>query len=362
MEAHAAAAVPGATSAHGGRAPLARLARWLRSGETPQPRDAEDAAALVAAARAQRLAPLLFTAVRGRTGWTATALEELRESHHGSFAEGARHLDLAGRLLGVLAAAGVRVLPMKGVALLQRAYASPADRPMGDVDLLVLDGWREAVAALAGASFEVEGRADHAWTYRDPQGAEHRAAPRRDLVSGPVRPGRRRRLGAQRRAVGPQLPRGAATEDLLVQLALHAAFQHGAVLTLCQYLDFKRLLASEPIDAVACRQIASRSGAEAALGVSLAVADALVGVPEGAALRDWGLSLAPSGLRRWLDGRLTDPTWFLPPRPVPLLRLRWGLAAGRRRALLAGTLAPEEPPGAAERSRGRARIFGSNVE
>ena len=42
----------------------------------------------------------------------------------------------------------------------------------------------------------------------------------------------------------PELP---SAEDLLVQLAAHAAFQHGLWLHLVQYLDFSRLL-SRPLD------------------------------------------------------------------------------------------------------------------
>jgi hypothetical protein len=334
---------PGSTVADVTRHPLSRLADWLRTGEPPHPSDPADAEALVAAARVQRVAPLLFAAVQGAPGWTDPTLRLLRDDHHAAFATGARRLHLARRLLESLERAGVRALPMKGVAVVERAYGSLAERPMGDVDLLVLGGWGDAVAVMASEGLRMKERGDHAWSFQTGDGQtvelHHSVTSCPGLFPLDA-------AGVWARSVvstGRTLPRGPSAEDLLVHLGLHAAFQHASILTLSQYLDFKRLFAAEPIDAAACRHTAEATGSAAALGVSLAVADALVGVPGSAPLRAWALGKAPEGLRHWLQRRLADQDWFLPPRVVPFLRLRWGLSAGRRRAFLAGTLLPEEP-------------------
>jgi len=321
---------------------LLRLARWLRTGEPPRPSDAADAEALAGAAGVQRVAPLLFTSVQGAAGWTDANLR-LREAHHTAFAAGARRLHLARQLLESLERAGVRALPMKGVALVERAYGSLAERPMGDVDILVLGPWSDAVEVVEGEGLRREARGDHAWTFRagDGQAVElHHSVTSCPGLFPLDGEGLWVRSAA---APGRTLPRGPSAEDLIVQLGLHAAFQHASILTLGQYLDFKLLFAAEAVDAAACRSIAEASGAGGALGISLAVADALVGVPESAPLRDWAMAKLPSHLRRWLARRVADPSWFLPPRAVPFLRLRWGLSAGRRRAFLQGTLLPEEP-------------------
>jgi hypothetical protein len=143
--------------------------------------------------------------------------------------------------------------------------------------------------------------------------------------------------------VVPRLP---APEDLLVQLALHAAFQHGLVLTLGQYQDFARVIASGAIDGERLSEAARAAAAGPALAASLAAADALFGLELDGGVRARVLEPRPRGLEAWLSRALDDPAgWFLTPRPVPLARVRWGLCRGRRLQLLARTLSPP-PPGA----------------
>src|SRR5262249_33273940 len=50
-------------------------------------------------------------------------------------------------LVARLAAAGVRVAPIKGLAYAKTLYGSPAERPMTDVDLLIAGGGERSAAA-----------------------------------------------------------------------------------------------------------------------------------------------------------------------------------------------------------------------
>jgi len=127
-----------------------------------------------------------------------------------------------------------------------------------------------------------------------------------------------------------------------VQLALHAAFQHGLALSLVQWLDFRRLLEREPIDASRLRAVAAASRAEVPLGAALLAAEAVVKAPVPSPLRP----PLPASLRRWLEPRLVEPLAFVGPSEAPLGRVRWELLAGRRVELLWRTLVlPETPDG-----------------
>lgn len=128
------------------RAPEAELERplaaLLRDGALPWPgagAGGEDGTALLDAAEAHRLVPLLHAAVAaGRgPGWPARAREALAARAR---AEAARDLRRGHALRTVLAAlheARVPVLVFKGAALAHTAYASPEHRPRCDGDLLV---------------------------------------------------------------------------------------------------------------------------------------------------------------------------------------------------------------------------------
>jgi hypothetical protein len=93
----------------------------------------------------------------------------LRQAHRAAAFRGEQQLDLLRRARSLLAAAGVRSLPMKGAALAGCAYDSPAERPMDDVDLLALERFPDALAALQRAGFEQLEQADHAVALRDPR-------------------------------------------------------------------------------------------------------------------------------------------------------------------------------------------------
>ena len=316
---------------------------WLRSGDAPRPGSPQEAVALVAKAREQRVAPLLHVAVEG-TGeeWPEPARQELREAYHEAFSNGVVQLELAARAQKLLEDAGLRSLPLKGAAVAELLYDSVAERAMADVDLLALDDWRASVETLKGAGFREQLRADHAVSFADPVTSGSLEL-HHSLCSCPglfrVDPD-----ALWRRSVSGsgQVRRRPCNADLLVQLSLHAAFQNGLVLTLGQYLDFRRLLERDPPEGELLTDVARRSRAEGAVIAALEAARATTGCPgfsEEGALRA-GLS---RGLESWLRERVSEPRGLLGSAARPLGRARWELTRGRRIALLLATVAPREP-------------------
>jgi hypothetical protein len=173
----------------------------------------------------------------------------LHDLRHALLARGVVQLDLAHRGQAILERAGVRSIPLKGAAVAEAYYPSVADRPMGDVDLLALDDWATAATALRREGV------------LDVEAADHACA---SAMSRFLSAGRRGRLGAQPAGQGPGRP-GPAVEDLLIHLALHAAFQHGLALSLVQYADFRRVLQQTPPDPDRLLARATAARAEAPL-------------------------------------------------------------------------------------------------
>jgi hypothetical protein len=290
----------------------------------------------------------------------------LRRAEQEAFAFGVRQLDTASRVQDLLGARGVRCLPLKGAALAERLYDSVAHRPMADVDLLVLDEWPRAVTLLEKAGFAEQGQADHARAFLDPASGTvvelHRGVTScarlfpLDLDAA----WRRSRVGA---GLVKRVP---SSEDLLVHLSLHAAFQHGLGLRLVQYLDFRRLLEREPPDLALLARVATEARAQGAVALALEAAHAVVGAPLGPALRELVVAWLPSGLRRYVASRLrADPSALVAPAERALAWVRWQLVTGRRIALVRETLSPSlssfsRPAGlgAASRALGLARRWG----
>jgi hypothetical protein len=297
-------------------------------------------------AREQGLSGLLLAAVeRDRPGWAAPLAHTLGSERRQVLVRTLAQVALAARVQGLLAARGIRALPMKGAVLAESVYGVESDRPMSDVDVLALDRFPEAAAALREEGFTEVTRGDHAWVYRDPGGAGILEL-HRSVVSAPgLFPLDPEGLWARSRAGRGQLSRRPSPEDLLLQLALHAAFQHGLVLSLVQWLDFRRVLEHEAIDAEALLALTSAARAEVPLAAALLAAEAVVKAPVPAALR----RPLPPGLRRWLAPRLASPTAFVAPAVPDVARARWELLAGRRAELLWRTLVLPETPGGAER-------------
>lgn len=312
----------------------------MATGELPSAPDQSRASLLVEAACEQGVAGLLHQAIgQQRLGWPDAARSDLRRADQEAFAFGVRQLDTASRVQRLLEVRGLRCLPLKGAALAERLYDSVAHRPMTDVDLLVLDDWPRAVTLLQEAGFAEQEQADHARVFLDPASGAvvelHRAVAScarlfpLDLDAA----WRRCRTGA---GLVKRLP---SSEDLLVQLSLHAGFQHGLALRLVQFLDFRRLLEREPPDPGLLAEVAGGARAQAAVALALEAAHAVVGAPIGPPLRELVTAWLPSSLRRYFTSRLlSDPTALLVPAEPPIARIRWALAAGRRMALIRETL------------------------
>jgi hypothetical protein len=314
------------------KAEVAVLRDWILTGKDP-----EVTSDLAAAAVEQGLAGLLLTGLGPSPGPVgADELDRLRDATRGSLARGLRLIHLAGRAQGLLSRRGVRSLPLKGAALAESLYDSVGFRPMLDADLLVLDAWPDAVEALLEEGYRAAVRTDHATVFvcpitdgilelhrsvtscpglfpMDPNGLWLRSLP----AAGPV----------------SRLP---STEDLLVHLALHASFQHGLVLSLVQWLDFRQLLSRRAVDVDRLIALASEARALAAVGLALRAAALVVGAPLGPELAA-ALPL-PERLRRFWERRVSSPGDFVAPAAPALARLRFELSAGRRRTLVAASL------------------------
>jgi hypothetical protein len=337
----------------------ALLRELAATGALPALPDGLSARELAETARDQGVAGLLLGAVeRDRPAWAAPVEASLADRRRADLVRTLGQVGLAGRAIGLLESRGIRALPLKGAALAETVYDVESDRPMSDVDVLALERWPEAAAALRAAGFAEVARGDHAWAFRDPGGGGLLEL-HRSVVSAPgLFPLDAEGLWARSRPGRGQLPRLPSAEDLLLQLALHAAFQHGLVLSLVQWLDFRRVLEREPIDTGRLLALAASARAVVPLGAALLAAEAVVRAPVPAPLRP----RLPAGLRRWLEPHLAEPLALVAPSAPNIARLRWELAAGRRAELLWRTLVLPETPGGDERLPARlAFAFGRGL-
>ena len=341
----------------------AALLPLLRGGAPPPSAIGEE---LVAEARRQGMVGALRAAAdRAPEGWPAPLRETLAQHHRGQLVRGLQQLQVAAEAQRLLAQEGVRSLPLKGAALAEDLYESVADRPMADVDLLVLDDFASALVCLLAAGFAVEEAADHAVCLWHRASGVHLEA-HRGLASCPrLHPVDAEGWWSRRRGSSHPGPQRPSWEDLAVQLALHAAFQHGLVLSLVQYQDLRLLLEKAPLDEGVLAARAHECGAAAALACTVLAAEAVAGAPRGRAASAL-IERLPRRFRRWLERRLQDPLAFVSPAPAPLVRMRWELSRGRRAALLRETFrgAPspsgEAPPGAVRRGARLARTWAAS--
>ena len=318
----------------------------------PLPADLRAAAVLEAACE-QGLASLLLAALeRERPAWAAELEPRLANERRALLVRTLGQIALAARSIGLLDTRGIRALPMKGAVVAETVCGVESDRPMSDVDVLVLERFPDAVAALREAGFAEVARGDHAWAFRDPAGSGI-VELHRSVVSAPgLFPLDREGLWQRRRAGRSQLPAWPSAEDLLLQLALHAAFQHGLVLSLVQWLDFRLLLEREVIDVARVLELAAASRARASLAAALRVAEVVVGAPVPKAL----LAGLPRGMASFLDAQLATPLAFVAPSEPDLARVRLDLLAGRRLELVWRTLVQPETPEGDERLVARLRF------
>ena len=300
------------------------------------------------------MASLLLGALeRERPAWAEAILAPLVAERRALLVRTLGQIGLAARGLALLEARGIRALPLKGAVLAETVCGVEADRPMSDVDLLALERFSDGVGALAVAGFTEVARGDHAWAFRDPDGHGILEL-HRSVVSAPgLYPLDREGLWARRREGRGQLRVLPSAEDLLLQLALHAAFQHGLVLSLAQWLDFRLVLEREPIDVERLVTLARASRAEAPLAAALVVAQAVTGVRAPSRCSSRASRAAwPAASSRCSRSR--SASW-LPPSPA-LARVRFELAAGRRLELVWRTLVLPETPEGDERLSARVRF------
>ena len=311
------------------------------------------AEAVLAAAREQGMSSRLLAAVeRERPAWAEAITAPLVAERRALLVRTLGQIGLAARGLALLEARGIRALPLKGAVLAETVCNLEADRPMSDVDLLALERFADGVKALAEAGFTELARGDHAWAYRDPEGHGILEL-HRSVVSAPgLFPLDREGLWARRRAGRGQLRVLPSAEDLLLQLALHAAFQHGLVLSLAQWLDFRLVLEREHVDFGRLLSLATAARARAPLAASLVVAQAVTGARVPAELLE-GL---PRAMARRLAPLLAAPLGFVAPAEAPLARVRFELAAGRRLELVWRTLVLPETPEGDDRLAARVRF------
>ncbi len=292
--------------------------------------------ALVATAAEQGVSALLLASIeRGEAPWAEPMRATLGAQRRARLARTLAQIQLLARTAALLAAEGVRTLPMKGAVLAETVYDVECDRPMSDVDLLALERWRDGLAVLLDHGFTVLSAGDHAWALRESASGDVLEL-HRSVVSAPgLFPCDVEGLWARRLPGRGQLAFRPSPEDLLLQLALHASFQHGLALSLVQWLDFRRVLEREAIDVERLRALAASSRAEVPLAAALRVAQAVVGAPVPAFIFDVPLPRALAARLRRCD---VDALAFVEPATVSLARARLELLAGRRAALLWRTL------------------------
>lgn len=317
---------------------LAAVRTWLLTGRPPR---GPSPKAIVAAAAAQGLCSLLYArAARAGDELPTTLAEPLRHLHHVAMARAERQLQTVRQAAALLAEQGLRALPLKGAAVAEWLYDSPGERSMDDVDLLALDDFGRSRRALEQAGFVEQERADHARSYLAPSGVllelHHSVTSCPGLF--PVD-----REGLWLRSSRPPATERPSAEDVLIQLGLHTSFQHGLAIRLIQYVDLRRLLERSPPETSRVLELARASHASAALALALEAAALVVAAPVPSDLREALRPALPAGLRSWLEG--CTPGQLVDPDRPPLVRLRWALSQGRRRALWVGTLDGCEPGG-----------------
>jgi hypothetical protein len=117
---------------------------------------------LIAGSRRHRVAPLLYTALQacGSADIPAEVIAELRQQTLATAARSLAHRAEICRLFTAFAAAGVRVLALKGVVLSAQLYGDSALRNARDIDLLAdPDEWARVGAILATAGYRCSNEA-----------------------------------------------------------------------------------------------------------------------------------------------------------------------------------------------------------
>lgn len=137
----------------------ARLIALLAEGDVAtETLTVEEWERLIALAQQHNVAPVLYARIKKRGGPPPPVIaEQLRQIY---LASAIRNLNLfqeLGKILRVLQAANIPVIPLKGACLAEKVYGNIGLRPMGDVDLLIKQNdLAQALGALRSLGFASE--------------------------------------------------------------------------------------------------------------------------------------------------------------------------------------------------------------
>jgi uncharacterized protein YciU (UPF0263 family) len=247
------------------------------------------------------------------------------------------------RVLSRLEGAGLVPLILKGGALRHTVYKEPAERSLGDLDLVVpLDQLEPAHAILMSLGYQSIGAAQMIEAYRRHHfhiGFRHQngfivelhwALSRRGSFDLDTQMVLSRAHTTQRANLPPlRLP---SAEDILMHMATQN--DEDAFGRLRRLVDLDRIVASTPeLDWAYLREAAQRGGAQAFLGLSLRLAELLLNTPLPSGFID-GLRL--SRLCRGNLALLRPAAWVLTEpeqrhEPAAHLLLIWTTVGWRRR-------------------------------
>jgi len=264
---------------------------------------------------------------------------------------GAQQMDLAIRFAAAAEEENLRVLALKGISIAEELYGGMENRPMADIDFLVVETGRFAEAAQVARSLGLVevGASDHALVFKEePSGVvlelhiSLTACPSLFFIDT---------LGLWERRTpvkGAPMFR-LSDEDLVIHLALHTAFQHTFFASDLHYEEFIRVLDVRQPDPDRIVELARTAGALAALG-AMAVACGRRGAAS-PAQRELGArtaSFCPRAVARWVEAQDPMPAPF---RVRDMAFLRFQLAPSRFR-FLRTTLFPAPVPGRTTRGPG----------
>ena len=140
----------------------------LRRSAVPAPASSEtvDWQRLGTIARRHRVMPLIWRNLRARPDMEMPAeiAGQFREAARQNAANALRLTSHLVRIVSTLTAAGIRVLPLKGIALAARYYPDVAARHAGDIDLLVApENMDRADVILRGMGYHRVTNTTHVW-------------------------------------------------------------------------------------------------------------------------------------------------------------------------------------------------------
>lgn len=258
---------------------------------------------------------------------------------------GIQQLDLATRFASAAGAQGLRVLALKGISIADELYGGVQNRPMADIDFLIVNTHRFAAAAdLARLLGLMEiGASDHALVFKESASGvvlelhiSLTACPGLFPVSHDA-------LWESREPVRSTTMFRLSNLDTLVHLALHTAFQHALAANDYHYDDFVRGLEAWDPPPASLLERARDWRALSALGLMVIASQRRR--PDSRALAHLSLEAAPrcpARLVRWLDSQVGTPRATIP----SMASVRHGLAPSKARYLRL-TLFPKAIPGRA---------------